>query len=95
MGFTLHYIPPLNNKLYHEIQKYKMELPSGAQAYFMLQAANLPTDLEKLARATAKLEYDDMKDKLQKVFGDSDQTEGGETIPTKEESCFQATASFV
>ena len=81
------------DKRYREIQKYKMELPTGAQAYFMLQAANLPADLEKLARATAKLEYEDMKDKLQKVFCDSEQIESGDTIPTKDESCFQAAAA--
>ena len=44
-------------KRYREVKRYKLELPPGVQAYFLLQAANLPPDLERLARTTAKLEY--------------------------------------
>ena len=46
-----------------------MTLPTGAKAYFLLEAANLTVDNERLARATAKLDYDDMKRQIQKVFG--------------------------
>ena len=67
-----------------EIAKYVMTLPSGAQAYFLLQAANLTIDNERLARATATLDYDSMKAQIQKVFGE---TIGNpdETLPVKTE----------
>ena len=58
-------------KRYREVKRYKLDLPTGVQAFFLLQAANLSSDLEKLVRATARLDYLDMKDKLQKVFGES------------------------
>lgn len=48
-----------------------MKLPTGAKAYFLLQAANLTTDNERLARTTANLDYEDMKNQIQKVFGDT------------------------
>ena len=54
---------------YREVEKHKMTLPTGAKAYFLLEAANLTVDNERLARATAKLDYDDMKRQIQKVFG--------------------------
>ena len=57
-------------KRYREIKKYKLELPEGVQAFFLLNAANLTPDMEKLARTTAELNYKDMKDKLMKIFGD-------------------------
>ena len=68
---------------YREVKRYKLELPVGVQAYFLLQSASLPSDLEKLARTTAKLEFDDMKDKLQKVFGNTNKVEDGEATPVK------------
>ena len=49
---------------YHKIEKYEMKLPEGVQAFFLLKAANLTVESEKLARATAKLEYADMREKL-------------------------------
>ena len=36
----------------------------------MLKAANIASESEKLARATAKLEYKDMREKLARIFGD-------------------------
>ena len=36
----------------------------------ILKAANLTVASEKLARATAKLEYKDMREKLSRIFGD-------------------------
>ena len=56
---------------YREVEKHKMTLPTGAKAYFLLEAANLTVDNERLDRATAKLDYDDMKRQIQKVFGDT------------------------
>ena len=37
----------------------------------LLQAANLTLDNEQLVRATTKIDYDDMKNQIQKVFGDT------------------------
>ena len=67
-----------------EIIKHEMKLPTGAQAYFLLQAANLTSENERLARATATLDYDSMKTQIQKVFGE---TIGNvdETLPVKTE----------
>ena len=55
---------------YHKIEKFDMKLPEGVQAFFLLKAANLTVEAEKLARATAKLEYKDMREKLARIFGD-------------------------
>ena len=58
-------------KRYREVKRYKLDLPTNVQAFFLLQAANLTPDLEKLVRTTAILVYDDMKEKIQKVLSDS------------------------
>ena len=58
------------DQLYHKVKKYGMELPEGVQAFFLLKAANIASESEKLARATAKLEYKDMREKLARIFGD-------------------------
>ena len=50
-------------KRYIEVENHKMTLPTGAKAFFLLQAANMTIDNERLARVTAKLEYEDMKSK--------------------------------
>lgn len=73
-------------KRYREVERHDMKLPTGAQAYFLLQAANLTIDNERLARATAKLEYDDMKVQIQKVFGETVGS-GEDTLPIKTEDC--------
>ena len=54
------------------MKKYKLVLDDGLMAYFLLTAANLSHDHERLVRATASLNLDDMKDKLQKVFREFD-----------------------
>ena len=61
-----------------------MTLPTGAQAYFLLQAANLTIDNERLAQATATLNYDSMKALIQKVFGETIGN-SDETLPVKTE----------
>ena len=53
---------------YRKVEKYEMELPQGVQAFFLLKAANLTVESEKLARATAKLDYKDMREKLSRIF---------------------------
>ena len=45
-----------------------MALVDGVQGYFLLVAANLTAEHERLVRATAKLEFEDIKDKLQRVI---------------------------
>ena len=74
-------------KRYREVKRFKLDLPTGVQAFFLLQAANLSSDLEKLVRATARLEYLDMKDKLQKVFGDSFK-DSADVVPVKQEEAY-------
>ena len=65
------------------------ELTSGVQAFFLLMSANLPDNIEKLARATANLDYTDMKDKLMKIFGDPGVLDSGDNAPEiKEEVMF-------
>ena len=58
-------------KWYRDVKKHDMKLPTGAKAYFLLQAANLTLDNEQLVRATTKIDYCDMKNQIQKVFGDT------------------------
>ena len=79
------------NDRVQEVKKYKLVLDDGLMAYFLLTAANLSHDHERLDRATASLNSGDMKDKLQKVFGEFDgndvDMEIG-TLPLKEECSF-------
>ena len=58
-----------------------MKLLTGAKAYILLQAANLTIDNQQLARVTAKLDDDDMKNQVQKdTVGNTD-----DTLPVKTE----------
>ena len=77
-------------KRYREVEKSDMKLPSGVKAYFLLQAANLTTENERLARTTAKLEFDDMKVQLQKVFGEAQGNGKDAAVPIKTEEVFAA-----
>ena len=52
-----------------EINKYNGQLEGGLLAYFQLNASNLCNDHERLVRALVSLNFDDIKDKLQEVFG--------------------------
>ena len=45
-----------------------MNLPTGVLPFFLLQTANLTSDHEKLVRTAAKLEYKDMRGKIQKYL---------------------------
>ena len=81
------FLVEFNNRV-QEVKKYKLVLDHGLMAYFLLTAANLSHDHERLVRATASLNSDDMKDKLQKVFGEYDGNEVNMqigTLPVKEE----------
>ena len=55
-------------KRYRNVEKHDMKLPTGAKAYSLLQAVYLRLDNEPLARATAKLNLEDMKKQIQNVF---------------------------
>ena len=56
--------------LYYKLTWYKMGLPEGVQAFFLLNAANMTEENEKLARTTAgKLTYCDMKETIMRIFG--------------------------
>ena len=49
-----------------------MKLPEAFRAYMLLDAANIPEENEKLARATLDYRtYDNMKAKLLRIFGDN------------------------
>lgn len=72
-------------RLDKEVAKY-MALPTGCRAFFLLHAANLAPELEKLARATSDLDYDDMKSKLMKIFGDPKGDFGGGAPMVKQEA---------
>ena len=79
-AFIVHF-----EQLYQEIVTHEMTLPTGARAFFLLQAANLPDESERLARVTSKMDYDDMKTQIHKIFGESHGA--GCTMPIKLEEC--------
>ena len=80
-------------KRYREVEKHEMTLPSGVKAYFLLQAANLTSENERLARTTAKLEFKDMKEQIQKIFGDNRGSSWAEVKRVKAEEVFMTQKS--
>ena len=80
-----------NNRL-REVKKHNLDFDDGILAFFLLMAANLTEDHERLVRATATLTFQDMKDKLQKVFGEFDMKDGQmqESKMAVKEECFFA-----
>ena len=63
-------------QLYGKLVKYDMDLPQVVQAYFLLSAANMSEENEKLARTTCTmLDYTHMKQTLMKIFGDPSGTD--------------------
>ena len=86
-GFSKFFVE-FNNK-HLELTKHKLKFDNGLMGYFLLTAANLSDDHERLVRATAKLDFDDIRDKLQKVFGEFDgNDEGAGALPVKEECLY-------
>ena len=72
-----------------EVKKYDLTLNDKVQAYFLLKAANLSDDHERLVRTTSVLKYNDTKEQLQKVFGQFNDDKGGSgVLPVKREDCF-------
>jgi len=57
-------------RLYGDLERYDMKLPEGIRAFFVLNAANLTAEMEKLARATTlNITYKDMKEQIKKICG--------------------------
>ena len=57
--------------LYNRLSKFDVKLPEGVQCFFLLNAANVTEENERLARATSSgMTYSAMKLCLQKIFGD-------------------------
>ena len=55
-------------QLYNDLSGHDMTLPDGIRAFFLLNASNLPDDLEKLARATTEnLTYTNMRTQIKKI----------------------------
>ena len=62
--------------LYSKLIRFEIKLPEGVQAYFLLKAANISEENERLARATCgEMKYENMKECIKNFFGDS--TSGG------------------
>ena len=57
--------------LHNKVAKHNMTLPEGVKAFFLLKAANVSEEHERLARATCtQLKYENMKQNIIKIFGD-------------------------
>ena len=79
-------------QLYHKLTEIpNMQFPDGVQAFFLLMAANLPNDLEKVVRATTgEITYKEMRDQIKKVCGslDGGESHEEEPLPVKDEVLF-------
>ena len=59
-------------RLYHDIQRFKITLPLAVPAYRVLKTSNLTKEKQQLARATlADLNYEDMKKQLKGICDNS------------------------
>ena len=68
--------------LYHQLEEFDMKLPEGVQAFFVLTAANISEENERLARVTCpELKYAEMKETLLRIFADPGATGGSEQVP--------------
>ena len=66
------YIVDFNIK-YGKIKSFKMELPDGVLAYYLLKCANLTEEQTNICRATCtKLTYKDMRQQIEKVTSNCD-----------------------
>ena len=76
---------------YREFETFGITVPDSLKAYFLIKAANLHEDHERLVRATAKMEFEDMKEQLNKVFGQYNEKDEVEVaLPIKEECLYGA-----
>ena len=78
--------------LYHQLSDYEVKLPTGVQAFFLLQALNVSDENERLVRATISvMTYEEMKATILKTFGDS-VTSGVDSTPAvKTEPVYKCT----
>lgn len=81
--------------LHRNAKSHKMDIHDGVLAYRLLNNANLSEDKKQLVKATlSKMTYDEMKDKLKKVFTSSNpptQTSSGHGIKLEpEQDVFQS-----
>ena len=68
--------------LYHRLDEFNVRLPEGVQAFFVLTAANVDEESERLARVTCpQLTYQDMKNTLLKIFSDPSASSDDSKIP--------------
>ena len=83
------------NSRFREFETFNIVVPDSLKAYFLIKAANLSEEHERLVRATAQMKSEDMEQQLNKVFGqynEKDQTQEG-VLPIKEECLYGAAAS--
>ena len=57
-------------RLYDKAKLYNMTVSDGVLAIILLETANLSPEQDNLARATAPLKYEEMKEQLKKIFPD-------------------------
>ena len=76
-------------KLHHKITSHGSVISEDVLAFRLLKAANLSAPDEKLAKGTADLNYDSMKNQLKKLFSESNSLES--TSIKFEESIIQET----
>ena len=75
-------------RLYYDIQRYEMTLPSGVLAYRVLISANLTPEKQRLARATiTEMTYENMKKQL-KAIHDSSSSNSIDSFDIKSEQAF-------
>ena len=81
-GMTMRDFVIKYESLYHKLTTFDMKLPEGVQSFFLLTAANVSEDNERLARVSCKdLKYSSMKDTLIKIFAEPAATIEEERAP--------------
>ena len=76
-------------RLYNNIKKYEMELPTGVLAYRLLKSADISEDKQQLARATLpSFSYECMKKQLKAIYDNLSQEIS--TTPVKVEPTYEA-----
>ena len=78
-------------RLYNNIKKYDMELPTGVLAYRLLKSVDISEDKQQLARATmSSFTYDDMKKQLKAIYDNLSTNEiKGSTTEIKVEPTYE------
>ena len=75
-------------RLYNNIKKYEMELPTGVLAYRLLKSAEISEDKQQLARATiTSFSYDCMKRQLKTIYDNLSQESS--SLPLKLEPAYE------